>query len=161
MIPPLSLIGRTYFSWEAVNIRSGPSLADRIVGHLAPNEGVEIVGKVLLKSWYMIAQHKVADGFVYAQLLHPTRSAQAVLQFHETPVAPVEISVASTAPTSPSPAKTKQVTPASADTVAMSAMTAQTCRMVNQKVTMDNGQNKSQTIMACRGPKGWKIIKVA
>lgn len=156
VIPHLALIDKTYVASEAVNVRNGPSLTDKVVGHLVPSEPVEVVGRVLSSRWFMIARHKVADGFVYMSLLHPaplgTESVSHVPRLASVSAtkAPVRTVVAGHASSRKKAAATR--------TVAMTATTVQTCRMVNQELTTGSGHHESQTIMACKGPGGWKIV---
>jgi surface antigen len=67
--PPLELINAFKIANANVNVRGGPSTDYAILHTLAHGAKVPVVGKVVGKNWYMIAEQGRGNGFVYAPLL--------------------------------------------------------------------------------------------
>jgi len=70
-IPELDHIDRTYRTTRTSNVRGGPSTRYVIVGGLQPGEEVQVLGRVLDRNWYLIAQDDIIQGFVHTSLLRP------------------------------------------------------------------------------------------
>ena len=71
-MPELEHIDATYYATRTSNVRGGPSTKYRIVEGLQQGENVRVLGRVVEKNWYMIAQNDIIQGFVHMSLLKPT-----------------------------------------------------------------------------------------
>ena len=70
-MPDLEHINATYFANRTSNVRGGPSTKYKIVEDLQPGERVRVLGRVVEKNWFMIAQNDIIQGFVHMSLLDP------------------------------------------------------------------------------------------
>jgi len=128
-VPPLDIIGDTYKAKGATDLYGGPGEDYVAVGKLSSGELVNVVGKVKTKEWYLISQDGIGNGFAAASLFEP--------------------STESLPPPSNTTADNSQVTE---KTVASS----KTCRTIEQKVSLANGSQQSETINVCKGANGWE-----
>ncbi len=69
--PPLEMIDGFYLADTKSNVRGGPGTDYLVVDQLHQGEQVAVIGKVIGKDWYMIAENGIGTGFVYAPLLSP------------------------------------------------------------------------------------------
>ncbi|MDH3376651.1 MAG: hypothetical protein OEQ39_06730 [Gammaproteobacteria bacterium] len=67
--PPIEVINDYYTAQTSSNVRGGPGTDFAIVGKLGQGEPAPVVGKVVGKPWYMVAEGGVGYGFVYAPLM--------------------------------------------------------------------------------------------
>ncbi len=70
-MPDLEHIDATYLANRTSNVRGGPSTKYKIVEGLQPGERVQVLGRVVEKNWFMIAQNDIIQGFVHMSLLDP------------------------------------------------------------------------------------------
>ena len=70
-MPDLEHIDATYHANRTSNVRGGPSTKYKIVEGLQPGERVRVLGRVVEKNWFMIAQNDIIKGFVHMSLLDP------------------------------------------------------------------------------------------
>lgn len=127
-VPELDLIGENYETKNGVNVRSGPSTEYKVVGDLEVGDVVSVVGKVKDSNWYMISQGGVGSGFVSEDFL--IAAPTAVASNTEKPEGDLE---------------------------EVETNVSQTCKTIEQSVTLDDGSTKIETIKACQGPNGWEI----
>ena len=73
-MPELEQIDATYYATQTSNVRGGPSTRYVIVEGLRPGEQVRVLGRVVDKNWYLVAQDDIIQGFVHMSLLEPTES---------------------------------------------------------------------------------------
>lgn len=130
-VPPLDFIGETYLVKSNSNVRGGPGTDFVVVDSAKKGSQVEVVGKVVNKSWYMVGNQGVGQGFVHDSLL--TSTGQAV-------------ALASNDVSQRSDVATTQVA------------VSRPCRTVNQTVVLTDGSEQSEEITACKGPNGWEVI---
>ncbi|MBX2885519.1 MAG: SH3 domain-containing protein [Granulosicoccus sp.] len=71
-MPDLEEIDATFYANRTSNVRGGPSTKYKIVEGLQRGEEVRVLGRVVEKNWYMIAQNDIIQGFVHMSLLEPT-----------------------------------------------------------------------------------------
>lgn len=129
-VPPLDMIGQTYLVEKRSNLRGGPGTDYEIVGSLAANKAVNVVGKVKQNDWYLISHDDgVGSGFVYSSLLKP---------------APNEVPSAPDTQTHENDIAEQQVV---ADRV---------CRNIEQSVTLADGATHTENIEVCQGANGWE-----
>lgn len=76
--PPIEVINSYYLAQTTSNVRGGPGTNFVIVGKLDKGESVPVVGKVVGKPWYMVAEGGVGYGFVYAPLMVRSNNYTAV-----------------------------------------------------------------------------------
>lgn len=74
-MPKLEAIDATYSANSSTNVRGGPSTKYKIVKGLQQGEEVRVLGRVVDKNWYMIAQNQIIQGFVHISLLDPVGDA--------------------------------------------------------------------------------------
>ena len=129
-LPPLEMIGERYRATSDSNVRGGPGTDYALVGSLAAGETVHVLGRVRDQSWHVIAENGAASGFVHTNLL--------------------ELAPADSAPPAP-PAR-----PAAVQTAMVE--TDRQCRSVKQTVVMADGDEREETVRACRGSGGWEVI---
>jgi len=140
-VPPLEFIGEDYTATKTANIRSGPGTEFTIVGKLAAGESTRVVGKVVDRSWYMVAEDGVASGFIAADLLQANEMAAVTEQ---TPTSQTEVARA-----------TRAAGTISQTTVAGSSE----CRVVQRQIMLKDGKTEASNVKACRGPNGWEITQ--
>jgi len=70
-MPDLEEIDAPYRATQTSNVRGGPSTKYKVVEGLQPGEQVRVLGRVVEKNWYMIAQNDIIQGFVHMSLLEP------------------------------------------------------------------------------------------
>ena len=70
-MPALEEIDAPYRATRTSNVRGGPSTKYKVVEGLQPGEEVRVLGRVVEKNWYMIAQNDIIQGFVHMSLLEP------------------------------------------------------------------------------------------
>ncbi|MGB5705897.1 MAG: SH3 domain-containing protein [Arenicellales bacterium] len=69
--PELEHIDSVYSATRTSNVRGGPGTKYVVVGGLQPGEQVHVLGRVVEKNWYMVAQDDIVKGFVHMSLLQP------------------------------------------------------------------------------------------
>jgi len=129
-VPPLVLIGENYTSTSTANVRSGPGTDYKVVGSLDKNAVVNVVGQVKEANWYLISEGGVASGYVFADLLNSSATAEAT----------------ATATTTPDGQLSETKIPAD-----------KTCKTIEQVVKSATGKSKTKKLKACQGPNGWVI----
>lgn len=129
-VPPLDMLGETFKAKRGSNIRGGPGTDYVVVGKLKSSQVVSVVGQVKGKPWYLISEDGIGSGFVYSSLLVPAPEDEPTdteLTYSEDDVS--EEQVAST----------------------------QTCRKIEQTVSLPDGRTETETLTACQEPTGWKV----
>ena len=71
-MPDLEEIDATYYATRTSNVRGGPSTKYKVVDGLQRGEQVRVLGRVVEKNWFMVAQNDIIQGFVHMSLLEPT-----------------------------------------------------------------------------------------
>lgn len=140
-VPPLEFIGEDYTATKPANVRGGPGTDYAVVSKLTAGQNTRVVGKVVNQPWYMVSENNVGSGFVAVDLLK-ANGAATVAAKPATPPAP---------PTAPA-------TPAAEISQATVAGSSE-CRVVQQQVTLKDGQTTTEDVKACRGPNGWEIME--
>jgi len=125
-VPPLDVIGKTYKANKQANLRGGPGTDYVKVGSLAADEKINVVGKVKEKDWFLISQSGVGSGFIFASLVSPAPNAE-----------PAELGL--------------KIEKSNVSTQSVSV--DQTCRQIEQKITLADGTQHSETIEACEDTK--------
>jgi len=132
-IPPLEMIGAPYRVLKNANVRSGPGTDFVIVDKVSQDAAVVVIGKVQNKSWYLVGDGDVANGFVFEKLL-------ATIPDSENK----KLSVAKLGNNS-SIVQEEQV-----ETVWL-------CRTIQQTIILADGSIQVEEVRACQGPDGWEI----
>lgn len=68
-LPTIELINSFYQPVSNVNVRGGPGTEYQIVHRITAGQAVPVIGKVINRDWYLIAEQGKAAGFVYAPLM--------------------------------------------------------------------------------------------
>jgi hypothetical protein len=74
-MPDMHRIDAPYVATTTSNVRGGPGTRYGVVDQLRHGEATTVVGRVVNSDWYMVADHGVIRGFVYAPLLRPADAA--------------------------------------------------------------------------------------
>lgn len=127
-VPPLELIGEAYQVRSRSNVRGGPGTDYKIVSKLEENTAVNVIGKVEGKSWYMIGNEGVAQGFVSSALLSPS-----------------EVLIV---------ADTKYNAPAKSTVEIAKVETKKKCHTIKQTIVLKDGTRKVENITVCQGVDG-------
>lgn len=130
-VPPLEIIGQTYRAKKSATLRGGPGSDFVKVGQLPNGEAVNVVGKVKDNDWYFVSHNGIGSGFVWEPLVEPAPTAPATSQLQDV---------------------------ARSDTVEQEVSADQTCKMIEQSVTLADGETKSDTLEACASPVGWETL---
>lgn len=132
-LPPLDIIGAPYRTAKSANVRGGPGTDFVIVDNLKQDAVVMVIGKVQDKSWYLVGDGEVANGFVYENLLSEIAETESK-----------ELTVV-------------KITNASDEVEEEKVETEQLCRTIVQKITVSDGTVKEEEVTACQGPNGWEV----
>ena len=127
-LPPIEMINAYYSPTANINVRGGPGTDYTVVHKIASGNTVPVIGKVLNSDWYLIAEQGQASGFVYAPLMNIARNQSY------TDNAIRHASVGHQA----------------GRYVAQNRL----CRMITQKVRLQNGQTDSTQFKACQRADG-------
>jgi len=127
--PPLEHINAYYVADSNVNVRGGPGTDYEILHGLKRGERVPVVGKVIDRDWYMIAEGGQGSGFVYAPLF--TRSPGQVVADNAVRDASGDDYVPQTY-----------------------AVAESQCRRITQEVTLPSGERQQHSFRACRQADG-------
>jgi outer membrane lipoprotein SlyB len=130
-VPPLELIGEPYVATRTANVRGGPGTDYKPVGEVASGNTVMVAGKVQEQPWYMISEGGAGAGFVSTPLLRK---------------APPDAQVAVPAAAPSGPIEEKMVT------------AEQTCRTVQQVITLADGSTHEEDVTACQTANGWQVV---
>lgn len=131
-VPPLKLVGEEHVATTHVRIRGGPGTNYEILGSLNEGDASHVIGKVRGEPWYFTGENGVGDGFVHADFLQVASSEQ----------------VASTQTSSDG---------SSANAEVVEAPVEQECRTVEQTVILENGEERTDQVTACRTAEGWAL----
>ena len=127
-LPPIELINAFYAPSANVNVRGGPGTDYTVVHSISRENRVPVIGKVINSDWYLIAEQGQASGFIYAPLLQLT---------HDQPYSK------------------NAIRHASVDQQAGRYVAAeQHCRIITQKVKLQNGRGDSNQFKACQQADG-------
>jgi surface antigen len=129
-VPPLDLIGEPYVATRSANVRGGPGTDYKTVAELESGKTVMVAGKVQAKDWYMISEGGAGSGFVATDLLDKA-ALDAALATGATPAGEVQ----------------EQLVTA-----------AQTCRTVQQTITLADGSTHEEDVTACQTANGWQVV---
>ena len=132
-IPPLEMNGAPYRVLKNANVRSGPGTDFAVVDKVSQDAVVVVIGKVQNKSWYLVGDGDVANGFVFEKLLAAIPDSESQ-----------KLSVAKLGNNS-SIVHEEQV-----ETVWL-------CRTIQQTIILADGSIKVEEVRACQGPDGWEI----
>lgn len=130
-VPPLELIGEPYVATRSVNVRGGPGTGYKTVAQLEPGRTVMVAGKVQARDWYMISEGGAGSGFVGTTYLDKTARDATVAAMDGAPTQQVE----------------EQVVTAE-----------QTCRTVQQTITLADGSTHVEDVTACQTANGWQVV---
>jgi uncharacterized protein YgiM (DUF1202 family) len=130
-VPPLDLIGEPYVATRSANVRGGPGTDYRTVAQLESGKTVMVAGKVQAKDWYMISEGGAASGFVATDLLNKAALDAAIAAADGVPSGQVE----------------EQIVTAE-----------QTCRTVQQTITLADGSTHAEDVTACQTANGWQVV---
>ncbi|MEH6476225.1 MAG: SH3 domain-containing protein [Sneathiella sp.] len=134
-LPPLDIIGLPYKTVKSSNVRGGPGTDFVIIDNLKQDAVVMVIGKVQDKSWYLVGDGEVANGFVYENLLSEIADTESK-----------ELTV-------------DKISKASDDVEDEKFETEQLCRTVVQKITVADGSVREEEVTACQGPNGWEVTQ--
>ena len=129
-VPPLDLIGEPYVATRSADVRGGPGTDYRTVAELESGKTVMVAGKVQAAEWYMISEGGAGSGFVATDRLDKA-ALDAALAMGATPAGEVE----------------EQLVTA-----------AQTCRTVQQTITLADGSTHAEDVTACQTANGWQVV---
>ena len=127
-LPAVELINAYYSPTANINVRSGPGTDYTVVHKISKGHQVPIIGKVINSDWYLIAEQGKASGFVYAPLMR--------LAYNQ--------------PYSTNAIRHASVGVQSGRYVAHE----QQCRIITQKVKLQNGRTDSNQFKACQQADG-------
>lgn len=128
-VPPLEYMNAYYLANSNVNVRGGPGTEYEILHGIKLGEQVPVVGKVVDRDWYMIAEGGQGSGFVYAPLF---------VRSHEQPEGNNAIREASQSGTLPN----------------TYAVAESQCRTITQDVRLPSGERQQHSFRACRQADG-------
>jgi surface antigen len=127
--PPLEYMNAYYTAGSNVNVRGGPGTEYAIIHGLKRGERVPVVGRVMGRDWYMIAEGGQGSGFVYAPLFAQSDvqavAGNAIRESTQSGELPQTYAVAETQ-----------------------------CRMITQEVTLPSGERQTHSFRACRQADG-------
>ncbi|MEN8174172.1 MAG: SH3 domain-containing protein [Pseudomonadota bacterium] len=127
--PLLEHINAYYVASSNVNVRGGPGTKYEILHGLKRGERVPVVGKVVDRDWYMIAEGGQGSGFVYAPLLARSEGQ---------PVAGNAVRDATQGGNLPQ----------------TYAVAESECRRITQEVRLPSGERQQHSFRACRQADG-------
>lgn len=127
--PPLEYVNAYYTAGSNVNVRGGPGTEYAIIHGLKRGERVPVVGRVLDRDWYMIAEAGQGSGFVYAPLFAPS-DGQAVA------------------------GNAIRESMRSGEVPQTYAVAESECRLITQEVTLASGERQTHSFRACRQADG-------
>lgn len=134
-VPPLDLVGETYASNGASDLRDGPGTDYKIVGSLTANQQVSVIGQVQNQPWYLIGQDGPASGFVATTQLSPVPASTTSL---------AEVAA---------PTGTLADGTGSADFTV-----ARKYRIMQQTIETPDGQKETEQVTARQGANGWELV---
>lgn len=73
-LPPVEMINAYYSPASNINVRGGPGTDYAVVHRISAGNAVPVIGRVLNKQWYLIAEQGKAVGFVYAPLMQSAQN---------------------------------------------------------------------------------------
>jgi len=129
-VPPLDLIGEPYVATRSTNVHGGPGTDYKTVAELESGKTVMVAGKVQASDWYMISEGGAGSGFVGTNFLDKTALDPAIPASYDPPSGQVE----------------EQVITAE-----------QTCRTVQQTITLADGSTHEEDVTACQTANGWQV----
>lgn len=133
-VPPLDLIAGEFRAVSNANIFAGPGTNNRSIGYITSGQTVEVIAKVQNQPWYLVSQDGIGSGYVDSNALKPTGRIK-------------------TAASGPKPQSQRQN-----NVKRVRVETKQTCKTVEQKVTMKDGSTHKNSIEACPEPDGtWDL----
>ncbi len=127
-LPPIELINAYYSPTANINVRGGPGTDYTVVHKITKGNSVPVVGKVINSDWYLIAEQDQASGFVYAPLMRLSdnqRYSTNAIRHASVGVQPGRY-----------------------------VAQEQQCRIITQKVKLQNGRTDSNQFKACQQADG-------
>ncbi len=133
-LPPLDLVAGEFRAISNANIVTGPGNNYRSVGYLTKGQIVQVIAKVQNRGWYLLSQDGIGSGYVTSNALKPTGR--------------IKVSGNSPKPQYQGQKKVKRVR----------VETKQTCKTIEQRVTLEDGSTHRNSVEACPEPDGtWDI----
>jgi surface antigen len=130
-VPPLDLIGEPYVATRSADVHGGPGTDYKTVAQLDSGKTVMVAGKVQAKEWYMISEGGAGSGFVATDFLNKAALDAAIAASDGAPPGQVE----------------EQIVTAE-----------QTCRTVQQTITLADGSTHAEDVTACQTANGWQVV---
>lgn len=127
-LPPVELVNAYFAPSANINVRGGPGTDYAIVHKIAEGNAVPVIGKVINSDWLLIAEQGSAVGFVYAPLMQVARNQS----YYDN-----AIRHASTG-----------------DQAGRYIAQKQPCRIITQKVKLNDGRSDSTQFKACQQADG-------
>ncbi len=127
-LPAVEFINAYYSPTANINVRGGPGTDYTVVHKISKGHPVPIIGKVINSDWYLIAEQGQASGFVYAplmQLAHNQSYSTNAIRHASVGIQPGRY-----------------------------VAQEQQCRIITQKVKLQNGHTDSNQFKACRQADG-------
>lgn len=127
-LPPIELVNSYFKPSVNLNVRGGPGTEYRILYTLKQGSQVPVVGRVMDRDWFLVSEHGMASGFVYAPLMEFSEESGVGGAIRDSLLSerPVErIEVATSA-----------------------------CRQVTQQVTLRDGVSDSHSFRVCQQDDG-------
>ena len=129
-MPPIEYIGEKFSANGNINLRGGPGVDYKVVDSVKKDDVIHVLGKVKDSDWYVIDQAGVVIGFVRSDLVTKAEE-EALLAYDAEPKGRIR--------------KVKTVT-------------TSTCRTLEQRFEVDASPEQVETVEACQGPTGWKVV---
>jgi surface antigen len=128
-VPALTPVNAWYAPESTINVRGGPGTDYMVLHQIPGGERVPVIGKVVGRDWYMIAEGGTGSGFLYAPLMTPVSGAYAP-----------EGAVRAALDEGGLPQRW--------------AVARDECRRINQEVVLPDGRRQDHAFTACRQPDG-------
>lgn len=132
-LPPIELLNTWYLPNTDINVRGGPGTDFEVLHTITKGEQVPVIGKVIDRNWYLIAEQGKASGFLYAPLMQLDTSQ------------PRQQNAIRMAAYQPQPGRYSASKP--------------DCRLITQTVSLKNGESESHRFKVCQKTNGhWERI---
>ena len=132
-LPPVELLNAYYVPNTNINVRGGPGTQYEVLHSIKRGEKIPVVGKVVNRDWYLVAERGRASGFLYAPLTRLDSSQE------------LNSNAIRIASAYPQPGRT--------------LVARHDCRAITQKVSLNNGHSESHQFEVCQKSNGnWERI---
>lgn len=149
-LPKLDLIGETWDAKKSAKVRIAPSTNGEVVTSLKTGDKFTAVGKVVGEDWIVIARGKRTIGYISSKVvgkveLSPIVSADNLSVRKASNIDAIE--------------KDRAIDLDAAETVAQVVVANASCRVVDVKVSSQDGQNSNSSTKACKAADGaWEVL---